>query len=128
MELLHLEIVTPNGIVFNQDVKSVTLPGSDGEFGVHPRHSSLLTNLKTGLIEIENLDGSIDLTAIKWGSAKIDESKVVVLVQEAVYISGSNKESSLKDTMGKAEDLIKSISEEDTLLSASLKRIAKMSS
>ena len=126
MELLHLEIVTPNGIVFNQDVKSVTLPGSDGEFGVYPRHSSLLTNLKTGLVEIENLDGSIDLTAIKWGSAKIDESKVVVLVQEAVYISGSNKNSSLKETMKKAKDLIKSISDEDTLLSASLRKIEKI--
>ena len=126
MELLHLEIVTPNGIVFNGDVKSVTLPGVDGEFGVYPKHSSLLTNLKTGLIEIEEKDGPSDLTAIKWGSAKIDETKVVVLVQEAVYVGGSKDDSTLKETMTKAIDLIKSISDEDTLLSASLKKIEKM--
>jgi len=34
MDKLHLEIVTPQGQIFNDDVSSVVLPGSEGEFGV----------------------------------------------------------------------------------------------
>ncbi len=31
---MKLEIVTPNGVIFDAEVKQVTLPGSEGEFGV----------------------------------------------------------------------------------------------
>ena len=42
MSKLHLEIVTPEGLVFSNDIKSVVLPGSEGEFGVLPGHASLI--------------------------------------------------------------------------------------
>ncbi|MBO7369564.1 MAG: F0F1 ATP synthase subunit epsilon, partial [Campylobacter sp.] len=43
MEKLFLEIVTPEGQVFSGEVKSVQLPGSEGELGVLPRHAALVT-------------------------------------------------------------------------------------
>ena len=53
MNTLKLEIVTPEGQIFSNDVKSVTLPGSEGEFGVLPHHASLVTLLNAGIIDIE---------------------------------------------------------------------------
>jgi hypothetical protein len=58
METLKLSIVTPNGMIFDGDVKSVTLPGKEGEFGVLPHHASLLSALTVGVIEIEKKDST----------------------------------------------------------------------
>ena len=41
MNTLQLEIVTPNGDIFNGQVAEVTLPGEEGEFGVLPEEQRL---------------------------------------------------------------------------------------
>ena len=71
MDTLKLSIVTPNGEIFNDDVKTVTLPGKEGEFGVLPGHSSLVSSLTVGVIVIEKVD-STEAVAIKWGQVKVD--------------------------------------------------------
>ena len=53
MDTLKLEIVTPEGQIFSDDIKDVTLPGSEGEFGVYPGHASLVSLLQAGVIDIE---------------------------------------------------------------------------
>ena len=65
MDKLHLEIVTPQGQIFNDDVSSVVLPGSEGEFGVLPNHASLISLLKAGIIDIEHKNKKHDVVAIQ---------------------------------------------------------------
>lgn len=55
MDTIKLSIVTPTGSIFNGDVKTVTLPGKEGEFGVLPGHSSLVSTLSVGVIVIEKI-------------------------------------------------------------------------
>src|SRR5439155_16412786 len=45
---LKLEIVTPETKIYSEDVDMVTLPGSEGQLGVYPKHVPLLTTLKPG--------------------------------------------------------------------------------
>ena len=80
METLHLEIVTPNGLIFSNDVKSVVLPGKEGEFGVLPRHASLVSLLNAGVVDIELSSGNHEIVAVDWGYAEVTENKVDVLV------------------------------------------------
>ena len=91
MDKLHLEIVTPQGQVFSDDVNSVVLPGSEGEFGVLPNHASLISLLKAGVIDIEDKNKKHDIVAINWGYAKIDEDKVTILADRAVYVAGESE-------------------------------------
>jgi F-type H+-transporting ATPase subunit epsilon len=112
METLKLEIVTPDGQIFADDIKTVTLPGSEGEFGVLPHHASLVSLLKAGIIDIELTNGEHELVAIDWGHAEIDEAKVTVLADGAVAIVGEN-ESAIADAIGRAKKLIESISDSD---------------
>ena len=49
-ETLRLEIVTPQAIVFSEDVTMVTLPGVDGEIGIYPQHVRLITQIVPGEI------------------------------------------------------------------------------
>jgi F-type H+-transporting ATPase subunit epsilon len=58
METIRLSIVTPNGMIFDGNVKTVTLPGKEGEFGVLPGHASLVSALTVGVIEIEKTDST----------------------------------------------------------------------
>lgn len=91
METLKLDIVTPEGKIFSNDVKSVTLPGSEGEFGVLPGHVGVVTTLSAGVIEIEKKDNKKEIVAINWGYAKVDEKSVDVLVEGAVDINETVK-------------------------------------
>ncbi len=43
MAKLKLEIVTPEGRAYQDDVDMVVLPGSDGELGVYPAHAPLMS-------------------------------------------------------------------------------------
>ena len=76
MSKMKLEIITPNGSIFSGNVKTVTLPGSEGEFGVLAQHAGTVTLLNAGAIEIEKEDGSKEVVAISWGHAKVDEKSV----------------------------------------------------
>lgn len=122
MDKLHLEIVTPQGQIFNDDVSSVVLPGSEGEFGVLPNHASLISILKAGIIDIEDKHKKHDVVAINWGYAKIDEGKVVILADGAVYVSG-NSESELANSLEAARNLIESMSSDTNAFAATISKM-----
>ena len=126
MDKLHLEIVTPQGQIFNDDVSSVVLPGSEGEFGVLPNHASLISLLKAGIIDIEDKHKKHDVVAINWGYAKIDEGKVVILADGAVYVSG-NSESELANSLEAARNLIESMSSDTNAFAATISKNGKCS-
>ncbi|MBR8461883.1 F0F1 ATP synthase subunit epsilon [Campylobacter sp. faydin G-24] len=125
MDKLHLEIVTPQGQIFSNDVSSVVLPGSEGEFGVLPNHASLISLLKAGIIDIEDKDKNHDIVAINWGYAKIDEGKVVILADGAVYVAG-NSESELANSLDKAKRLIESMSSDTNAFAATIAKMENM--
>ena len=122
MNTLKLEIVTPEGQIFSNDVKSVTLPGSEGEFGVLPHHASLVTLLNAVIIDIELKDGNHDVVAINWGHVKVDENSVTVLADGAVSISGGS-ESEIARSLEAARDLLKSIGDSDVAIAVAMSRV-----
>lgn len=122
MDTFKLEILTPNGEIYNDDVISVTLPGEEGEFGVLANHASLSTLLEAGVIDIENKDKSIESILINWGVVNIDEEKVIVLVEGAVAIRGDS-ESSIATALEDAKKLISSIADTNPAIVAVTARI-----
>ena len=122
MDKLKLEILTPNGEIFHDEVVSVTLPGEEGEFGVLPHHSSLTTLLEAGVIDIEKEDKSIESILINWGVVQVDEKKVIVLVEGAVAIRGDS-ESDIAAALEDAKQLISDIADANPAIAAATARI-----
>lgn len=122
MDTLKLEILTPNGEIFNGQAVSVTLPGEEGEFGVLANHSSLSTLLEAGVIDIEKEDKSVESILINWGVVNVDEEKVIVLVEGAVAIRGES-ESAIAAALDDAKELIHSISDSNSAIAAVSARI-----
>ena len=107
MDTIKLSIVTPNGEIFNDDVKTVTLPGKEGEFGVLAGHSSLVSSLTVGVIIIENAD-STEAVAINWGHVKVDETSVDVLADGAIALT-AGKDSEIAKNIDAAKELVNSV-------------------
>jgi F-type H+-transporting ATPase subunit epsilon len=124
MELLKLEIVTPNGMIFDAEVKQVTLPGSEGEFGVLPRHATLVSLLDTGVIVIEQADGTEVAVAINSGYVKVDEEKTTCIVDGAIALSGESTD--LAEALEEAKALLKSTESSNTVIAAAVSKIEQI--
>ena len=74
---LKLEIMTPEGIIFSDDVEMVTLPGVLGQFGVYPQHTALITQMVPGEIIVRKNGRDVFLAA---GEGLIDVTGTVVSV------------------------------------------------
>jgi len=122
MEKLKLEILTPNGSIFDGEAVSVTLPGEEGEFGVLAHHSSLSTLLEAGVVDIEKEDKSVESILINWGVVQVDEEKVIILVEGAVAIRGES-ESEVANALEDAKELISSIADSNPAIASVSARI-----
>jgi len=82
-ETLRLEIVTPSGVAFKDDVEMVTLPAVDGAIGVRPRHLPILTRIAPG--EAVALSrGSEQALAVGEGLAVITGDRVSIVTDMAI--------------------------------------------
>lgn len=82
MERILLEIVTPERKLLGREVEEVVLPGAEGELGILPGHTELLTLLKPGRLEFRD-GASVEAYAIGGGFAEVGHTKVVVLADTA---------------------------------------------
>ncbi len=121
MELMKLEIVTPDGMIFDAEVKQVTLPGSEGEFGVLAHHATLVSLLDTGVIVIEKSDGGELAVAINSGYVKVEEEKTTCIVDGAVALSGDD--SDLAKALDAAKTLLKSTEASNVAIAAAVSKV-----
>jgi F-type H+-transporting ATPase subunit epsilon len=117
MDKFKLEILTPNGVIFDDNVLSVVLPGEEGEFGVLAGHASLTTLLETGVIDVEKEDKSVESIVINWGMAQVSEEKVIILVEGATAIRGEN-ESEIAKALEEAKALISDIADSSSAIAS----------
>lgn len=84
---LRLEIVAPDGPVFEGDVAMVVVPAMRGELGILPRHAPLVAQLTVGEIRVQALDGSWIVLAVAEGFVKVQFDTVSILADAAELAS-----------------------------------------
>lgn len=77
---LHLEVVTPEGLLVQEDVDSVKAPGEEGYFGVLPGHTPMLATLGVGIISYTKETVERRLTCF-WGFAEVLPDRVNILAE-----------------------------------------------
>lgn len=83
MATFPLELVTPERILFSEDVQAVRAPGINGSFGVLARHAPMLTELTTGLIKLTLANGFEAFIATSGGFMEVSREKVIILADAA---------------------------------------------
>jgi len=81
--MLKLEIVTPDGTAYSEDVSMVTLPGVEGQMGVFPNHVPLMTQMVPGEI-IAHKDARDYFLAVGEGLIEITGDHVAILTDMAI--------------------------------------------
>ena len=90
---MHLEIVSPEAILFSSEVSSIYVPGANGEFEMLNNHAPLISLLKEGHVkingnitleeEVESLFNKTDKgfwLPINSGTIEMSSSKIIILV------------------------------------------------
>jgi F-type H+-transporting ATPase subunit epsilon len=83
MATLHLEIVTVERKLFDDDVSMVVIPGSEGVMGILPHHTALLTSLTFGELVVKKDDEPDQFFAIGGGFAEVQPDHVIVMADSA---------------------------------------------
>ncbi|MHB1081009.1 MAG: ATP synthase F1 subunit epsilon [Prosthecobacter sp.] len=80
---LKLEIVTPEARIYSDEVDTVVLPGYEGEMGVLPAHSNLVTTLVPGELRITKGGKTIEM-AVGDGLVEVTGSVTRILTDAAI--------------------------------------------
>ena len=85
---LLCEIVTPERIVYTNEVEMVIAPTLDGEVGILPLHAPLVTVLRPGELRVRYNDNKdVEWFAVAGGYLQVHEDKVIVLADAAEHSS-----------------------------------------
>jgi F-type H+-transporting ATPase subunit epsilon len=85
---LLCEIVTPERIVYTNEVEMVIAPTLDGEVGILPLHAPLVTVLRAGELRVRYNDNKdVEWFAVSGGYLQVHEDKVIVLADAAEHAS-----------------------------------------
>lgn len=102
---LNLEIVTPFGLIFSDQVDEVVAQGSEGEFGVLPNHIPFFTTLKIGMLNYKK-GSETGYFFVNWGYAEIGPGKVLILADSAEKAEDISVERAL-EAKKRAEERLK---------------------
>ena len=76
---LNLEIISPDSQVFNDQVESVTIPGTAGSFQVLKNHAPLISTFEIGIIKVKKSGIDTSHYTTSGGTVEVNNNKVLVL-------------------------------------------------
>ena len=85
MATLHVDVVSAEEAIFSGEAKFVALPGENGELGILPRHTPLITRIKPGAVRIQRADnGQEEFVFVAGGILEVQPGVVTVLADTAI--------------------------------------------
>ena len=123
MATISFDLVSPVQLLFNDEVGMIIVPGKDGDIGVRPGHSKLLSSLRPGRVmvygEDKNLLKSFFVTG---GFVEINPEKCIVLAEGINEMSELDK-NTIQEQIQELQNISSDTAKEDLAI-AQLKIIA----
>ena len=111
MATISFDLVSPENLIFNDEVGMIIVPGKDGDFGVLPGHSKVMSSLRPGRVMVygegKNLLKSFFVSG---GFAEVNPEKCIVLaesVDEVNALDKSSFEKEIQELSGQENDMAK---------------------
>ena len=116
MAIISFDLVSPENLIFNEEVGMIIVPGKDGDFGVLPGHSKLMSSLRPGRIMIYSEDKNLLKSFfVSGGFAEVNPEKCIILAESVDDISVLDK-SVIQNSIEDLEKLDDSKSKEQLLI------------
>jgi len=87
---ISLEIISPEKLLLSRPVDMVVIPGTEGDLGILPGHSKLITGLRGGLVDIYVNNKITDRFFLTGGFAEVTEERCSVLADDITRQSELN--------------------------------------
>jgi F-type H+-transporting ATPase subunit epsilon len=85
MATIHVDVVSAEEQIFSGEAKFVALPGENGELGILPRHTPLITRIRPGAVRIERADNNQEeFVFVAGGILEVQPERVTVLADTAI--------------------------------------------
>jgi F-type H+-transporting ATPase subunit epsilon len=84
MSTIHVDVVSAEKSIFAGEAKFVALPGENGELGILPGHTPLITRIRPGAVRIEKADGEEEFVFVAGGILEVQPKGVTVLADTAI--------------------------------------------
>ena len=111
MATISFDLVSPENLIFNDEVGMIIVPGKDGDFGVLPGHSKVMSSLRPGRVMVYGEDKNL-LKAffVSGGFAEVNPEKCIVLAESVDEINKLEKvtiEKEIQELEGQESDTTK---------------------
>jgi F-type H+-transporting ATPase subunit epsilon len=108
MAKISFDLVSPENLIFNDEVGMIIVPGKDGDIGVLPGHSKLISSLRSGRVMVygENKD-LLKSFFVSGGFAEVNPEKCIVLgetVEEMNSLDKNSIEKKIQELQNKDTD------------------------
>ena len=98
MATISFDLVSPENLVFNDEVGTIIVPGKDGDLGILPGHSKVMSSLRPGRVMVYSEDKNlIKSFFVSGGFAEINPEKCIVLAESVVEVNSLEKASIEKE-------------------------------
>ena len=92
MATISFDLVSPENLIFNDEVGMVIVPGKDGDFGVLPGHSKVMSSLRPGRVMVYGEDNNLLKSFfVSGGFAEVNPEKCIVLAESVNEINSLEK-------------------------------------
>ena len=116
MTKISFDLVSPENLIFNDEVGMIIVPGKDGDIGVLPGHSKLLSSLRPGRVMVYGEDKNLLKSFfVSGGFVEVNPEKCIVLAEEVDEMNALDKNAIEKEIQE-----LKSQDNEDSKLQLSI--------
>ncbi len=104
-EKLKFELISPEKVVMSEQVDMVSVPGTEGEFGVFAGHAPVMTGIRPGMVDVIVDDKTNRRIFVRGGFAEITAQGLTILSEEAIPIEELNRDMMGQQIKNAEEDL-----------------------
>ena len=125
MATISFDLVSPENLIFNDEVGMIIVPGKVGDFGVLPGHSKVMSSLRPGRVMVYGEDKNL-LKAffVSGGFAEVNPEKCIVLAESVEEINSLEKSSIEKEIQNLENQDTETAKEQLTISKAKLESLS----
>jgi len=118
MATIHVDVVSAEENIFSGEAKFVALPGENGELGILPQHTPLITRIKAGAVRIQRADNDQEeFVFVAGGILEVQPNRITVLADTAIRGKDLD-EAKASEAKAAAEEALKNASSDLDLAKA----------
>ncbi|MFQ5775934.1 MAG: F0F1 ATP synthase subunit epsilon [Kiloniellaceae bacterium] len=124
-EWVEFELVSPERLLFSENVEMVVVPGGAGDFGVLPRHAPMISTVRPGVIRVYEKGQVKERIFVAGGFAEVTPARCTVLADRALPVAEIDRAAAEQQLADAREDLADATTEAERKMAEKMIAVAE---